>query len=67
MVRIRQRKDKKLLWRKGADRWVVVLRREMREEFHCGAVGSVVSWGCWDVGSIPSPAQWVKDLVLPQL
>ena len=22
---------------------------------------------CWDTGSIPSPAQWVKDLVLSKL
>ena len=28
---------------------------------------SVVSWEHWDSGSIPSPAQQVKDLVLPQL
>lgn len=33
----------------------------------CGVTGSAVSWECWDVGSIPSPAQSVKDLVLPHL
>ena len=27
----------------------------------CGATGSVASWECWDAGSIPGPAQWVKD------
>ena len=26
-----------------------------------------MSWECWDAGSIPSLAQWVKDLVLQQL
>ena len=33
----------------------------------CGATGLVVSWECWDTGSIPSPAQWVKDLALLKL
>ena len=27
-------------------------------------MGSAVSWECWNAGLIPSPAQWVKDLVL---
>ena len=27
----------------------------------------MVSWEPWDSGSIPSLAQWLKDLVLPQL
>ena len=22
---------------------------------------------CWEMGLIPGPAQWIKDLVLPQL
>ena len=35
--------------------------------FYRGSVGSVVSQEFWDTGSIPSPAQWVKDLVLPLL
>ena len=26
----------------------------------------MVSWECWDTGLIPGPAQWVKDLSLPQ-
>ena len=35
--------------------------------FHCGAKGLVMSWECWVTGSIPGPAQWVKDLALLQL
>ena len=34
---------------------------------HCGAMRLLVSWERWDTGSIPSPAQRVKDLALPQL
>ena len=30
-------------------------------------MGWVWSWERWDAGLIPSPAQWVKDLVLLQL
>ena len=30
-------------------------------------MGSAASWERWDAGSIPGPAQQVKDLVLPQL
>jgi len=30
-------------------------------------MGSVASVEHWDTGSIPSPAQWVKDLALLQL
>ena len=41
--------------------------KEMIMELLCGAVGSVVSWECWDAGLILSPAQWVKDRVLLQL
>lgn len=36
-------------------------------EFHCGSMGSVASGEYWDAGSIPSPTQWIKDTVLPQL
>ena len=34
---------------------------------HHGTAGSVASWECWDTGSIPSPAQWIMHLALPQL
>ena len=30
-------------------------------------MGLAVSWEHWDAGSVPDPAQWVKDLVLQQL
>ena len=33
----------------------------------CGTMGSAVSWEHWDTSSIPSLAQWVKDLELLQL
>ena len=29
--------------------------------------GSVALWERWEMGLIPSPAQWVKDPALPQL
>ena len=34
---------------------------------YCGAVETVASLGLGDTGSIPGPAEWVKDLVLPHL
>ena len=35
--------------------------------FCCGATGLAASLEPWDAGWIPSPAQWVKEPVLPQL
>ena len=32
---------------------------------HCGATGTAASWERWDIGSIPGPAQGVKDPALP--
>lgn len=34
---------------------------------HCGIMGSVACWECWDTGSISSLAQWFKGLALPKL
>ena len=30
-------------------------------------MGLAASWEHWEVGLVPGPAQWVKDLALPQL
>lgn len=34
---------------------------------HCGSARLAASWECWDRGSIPDPAQWVKGPALPQV
>ena len=34
---------------------------------HCGATELVALLEHWDTGWTPGPAQWVKDLALPQL
>ena len=34
---------------------------------HCGTKSSTGSWEYWEAGSIPCPAQWVKDPALLQL
>ena len=38
-----------------------------RGNFHCDIMGSAASWEHWNEGLIPGPAQWVRDLALPQL
>ena len=43
----------------------IYLKNKFRS-FHC-ETDSVASWEHWGSGSIPGPAQWVKDPVLPQL
>ena len=40
---------------------------EMNRGSCCSVMGSATSLECQDMGLIPSRAQWVKDLVLPQL
>ena len=42
--------------------WTQVVRSSC-----CDTRVSVSSWACWDAGSVPIPAWWVKDPVLPQL
>ena len=44
-----------------------VRRRKKKRCSRSGTTGLAASWECGDEGSIPSLAQWVKDLALPQL
>ena len=37
--------------------------KEKTRSSHCGATGSPVSLECWDIGLIPGPGKWVKDLI----
>ena len=43
------------------------LKTRKNRSSHYGTTGSAASLQCWDTGSIPEPAEWVKDLALPQL
>ena len=38
--------------------------RSGSESSLCSTMESAASWEPWDVGSIPSPVPWVKDLAL---
>ena len=51
----------------GVVAWGAGVSKDDQGSSHCGAVGSEVSWECWDAGSIPSWVQQVKDLALAQL
>ena len=45
----------------------VLQQKQVDWSSHCGTTGSASAWERWDMGSIPSPAQWVKDPALLQL
>ena len=45
----------------------VVFQKADSWSSHWSTIGSVASLKHWDTGSIPIPAQWVEDLMLPQL
>ena len=43
------------------------MSKENMGSSRCGAMGLAASLQCQDTGWIPGPAQWLKDLALPQL
>lgn len=47
--------------------WLLLDKINLAQSSRCGAAGSVASLEHQDTGLIPSPAQQIKDLALPQL
>lgn len=37
------------------------IKMKMVRSSSCDTPGSAASWKCWKAGTIPDPAQWVKD------